>query len=160
LSIQSLIQDIVANFHKQDQLYLTIAELSGEQLALLSNDDWLDKPDKLNTLLEKRQTVIKEIDRLNSHNKIAQAEVKQQSGIADFVLSNLESQLDEEQYKSLSQVVIGLGDLLANITKMDEQSHLLIKSKAGISKTTLHTNSQQVKNAYQEAMQQAQKPSK
>jgi len=157
LSMQTLINDIIDNFHKQMQLYLIVADLAGKQLELLNHENWFDKPDALNSLLEKRQAVIRDIDLLNDQNKLTQAEVRQQAGIADFVLSNLEDKLEEVQYQSLSQVLVGLGNVLEDISKMDEQSHLLIKNKAGISKMTLRNNSQQVKNAYQEAMQQAKK---
>ncbi len=160
MSAQILIQDIVDNFNKQEQLYLIIAELAAKQLGVLEHGDWLDKPDKLNDILEKRKNLVAEINVLNANNQSLQSEVKKQLEITDFVLSALEPQLEEKQYQLLSQSVVDLGDLLAEISRVDQQSHLLIKRKAGFSKTEVPTNSQQVKNAYQEAMQQAKKPGK
>lgn len=159
MPISLLIQEIVVNFQKQEQLYLTIADLSTKQLGLLEHDDWLTKPETLNDLLKKRQDIIKNIDRLNNDNKALQNEVNRQLAISDFVLSRLEPKINEEQYESLRQVIVRLGDLLADINKMDEQSNILIKRQAGYSKPAIHANRQQVQNAYQEAMQQARKPS-
>lgn len=158
MSVKILIGEIAANFQLQQELYLTIADLSAQQLALLKKDEWLNESDALNDLLDKRKNIVKQIDQLNSHNKLLQAEVERQLGVSEFVLSKLKPKLKEEQYALLSQIVVGLGDLLADITNMDEQSQLLIKRKTGISKTSIHSSSQQAKNAYKDAMQQTKKP--
>jgi len=156
LSIQMLIKEIVDNFHKQQQLYVQIADLSDEQLGLLADEQWLDKQDKLNELLQKRQIVNKKIDVLNSHNKDLQGQVMMQLDLSEFVLSRLESKLEKEQYKSLREIVAGLGDILARINKSDEQNHLLIK-KAGPARVNPPANRHQAQNAYQQAVQQGKK---
>jgi len=157
LLVARLIEDIIDNYNKQLQLYERIAALSCAQLNLLSEDNWLDKQDELNDLLKKRQLINEEIDILNSQNKIFQEQVIMQTGIPEFALSHLERQLEEVQYKSLSDVVTGLGDILANISKIDEQNHILIKKKAGPSRIESRTSSQQAQNAYKQAERQSKK---
>ena len=70
MSIQKLIEEIVDNFYKQQQLYLQIADLSRAQLDLLEHEQWLDKSDILNDLLEKRQNINQEIDVRNNHVRL------------------------------------------------------------------------------------------
>lgn len=154
---QKLMAEIIENFHKQQQLYLHIADLSCKQLSLLSEDHWLAKQEGLNDLLKKRQTVNKEIDVLNSHNKSLQKQITEQLGLPEFVLSRLESKLEAEQYESLSDVITGLGDILAKINAIDEQNHILIKKQAGTSQVKPQSNRQQAQNAYQQAVQQGKK---
>ena len=155
--VARLIEDIIDNYNKQQQLYERIAALSCAQLNLLSEENWLGKQDELNDLLKKRQQINEEIDILNSQNKILQEQVIRQTGISEFALSHLESQLEVVQHKSLSDVVAGLGDILANISKIDEQNHVLMKKKAGPSQIKPKTNSQQAQNAYKQAGRQSKK---
>lgn len=155
--VARLIEDIIDNYKQQQQLYERIADFSCAQLNLLSEENWLSKQDELNDLLKKRQLINEEIDILNSQNKIFQEQVIMQTGIPEFALSHLERQLEEVQYKSLSDVVTGLGDILANISKIDEQNHILIKKQAGTSQVKPQSNRQQAQNAYQQAVQQGKK---
>lgn len=155
--VERLIKEIIANFHKQQQLYMQIDDLSGEQLSLLADEKWLDKLEELDELLIKRQIINVEIDALNNHNKSLQGQITTQLALPEFVLSRLEGKLEEEQYKSLREVVAGLGDILAKINKTDEQNHILIKKKAGLGRVDPRANRQQAQNAYHQAVQQGKK---
>lgn len=157
MSIQRLMEEIIDNFNKQQQLYIKIDDLSGEQLDLLADEQWLNKQEQLNELLQKRQIINKEIDVLNSHNKSLQEQVTMQLNLQEFVLSRLESKLEEAQYKSLRQVVAELGDILAKINKTDEQNQIFIKKKAGPDRVNPQANPQQAQNAYHQAVKQGKK---
>ena len=155
--VKRLIEEIIDNFHRQHQLYLHIADLSCKQLAFLADEHWLAKQEELNELLKNRQAVNKRIDVLNSHNKSLQEQVTVQLGLPEFVLSHLESKLDEAQYKHLRDVVTGMGDILAKINKTDEQNHILLKKQAGTSQSKHQVNHQQAQDAYHQAVQQGKK---
>lgn len=154
MSIQMLMEEIIDNFNKQQQLYLQINDLSGKQFDLLADEQWLDKQEELNELLQKRQIVNKEIDVLNSHNKFLQEQVTIQLDLSEFVLSRLESKLAEVQYKSLREAVAGLSNILAKINKTDEQNQILIKKKAGPDRANPPVNRQNAQDAYHQAVQQ------
>lgn len=155
--VKGLIEEIIENFNKQQQLYVHTAAISGEQLDLLLNEQWLDKQEELNGLLIKRQNINVEIDALNSRNKSLQKQVATQLDLQEFILSHLESQIEEEQYKSLREIVSDLGDLLARINEIDEQNHSLIKKKLGPGRVNPQTNHRQAHKAYHQAVQQGKK---
>lgn len=154
--VARLIEEIIDNFKKQQQLYASIAALSCAQLDLLS-ENWLSKQDELNDLLKNRQLINKEIDALNTHNKSLQEQVIGQLKLPGFVLSQMGGTLDESQYKCLSEVIAELGILLAKINATDEQNQILIKQKAGPARIKTSTSRKQAQNAYHQAGQQGKK---
>lgn len=158
MPVSQLIQKIIKNFQAQEQIYQTVAELSARQVDLLQGADWINKPEHLNDLLKKRQQITREIDGLDKDNKLIQTQVKQLLGIEDFALSSLKFRLNEEDYQSLQHTLARLGDLLADINRMDEQSHNLLKEKAAVNRSSPSHDSRKAQNAYQEAMRQGQTP--
>lgn len=157
MSTEKMIQDIIDNFQEQIRLYLEVAELSQQQLDLVSKKDCLDETEQLNILLEQRQQVGITIESLNGDNQSWQHLVSQQLGIPNFILSTLQPHISVIQYEKLETVLTQLADLLSQIACLDEKSQQLLKSKSGSRMAKQHKSTQQVKNAYQEAMQQAKK---
>lgn len=157
MSVQKRIDEIIDNFRKQQQYYLQIFDLSSKQLAFLTDEQWIDKQEELNKLLEERQQLNNEVDALNLQNKFLQEQIMNMLALPEFVLSRLEGKLAEVQYTSLREVVESLGALLTKINAADEQNHTLIKKKAGPGRIQINTNRQQAQNAYQQAIQQGKK---
>lgn len=154
--IKELMGEILENYHKQQELYLKMADWSRQQLDLLQQGDWAG--DRLKQLLEQRQAIIAEIDVLSEQNRQAQAQVNSHLSLDAFMLSSLESHLQAPQYQSLQEVLTALGKLLADISEMDRQSNNLIRQKIGNRKNPGRRDRRLVQKAYQEAMQLGKKP--
>jgi len=152
---EELYNQVLNNFSQQHQLYLKMSDWSRQQLDLLEQDDW--DGDTLNRLLEERQAIINEIDVLGGQNKQLKEQVTLDLGLGEFILSSLESHLKSQQFQELQALLKDLGQLLACISEMDQQSHLLIKKRIASRKNASKTENRLVQNAYREAMQQAKK---
>lgn len=157
MPIQQLIDEIVKNFQHQHQYYLQIADLSKQQLSLLTNESWPEKQEELNQILVRRQDINQQIDALNQRNKALQVQTLELLDLPEFVLSRLEDKINPQQYRALRDAVTGLSSLLAQIDQVDEQNHSLLKKKSGPGRIKSSANRQQARNAYQQAVQQGKK---
>ncbi|PKM76226.1 MAG: hypothetical protein CVU90_13340 [Firmicutes bacterium HGW-Firmicutes-15] len=156
MNIKELIEEILRNFYKQQELYRQMADWSRQQLDLLEQEDWAGE--SLNLLLEQRQGIIAEIDVLSKQNRQSQQQVTSSLDLDEFVLSSLEKNLEAPQYQALQDALNALGNLLAEISEMDRQSNNLIRKKLGDRKSVGRRDSRLVQKAYKEAMQQVKKP--
>ncbi len=156
MNTKELIEEILQNFYKQQELYRQMAEWSRQQLDLLEQEDWVGE--SLNRLLEQRQGIIAEIDVLSKQNRQVQQKVTSSLGLDEFVLSSLENNLVADQYQALQDALKALSNILADISEMDRQSNNLIRKKIGDRKSVGRRDSRLVQKAYKEAMQQAKKP--
>ena len=124
-SMQELIRQVIANFDEQQTAYRWVLKLAGEQLEMLSNDQ-----DRvlfgINEILSKRQALMQEISQMNLTGQALQTSICKELDINEFCLSNLEDKLDRKDFEDLQQVLTVVGDVLAEISRVDNASHKIM----------------------------------
>lgn len=151
--MQEKILSIISNFKIQQTLYLRMAEMAQMQLACLQQPP--TQPDHLPELLQTRQELMQEIDKLNKQNQALQEQVVVQLRLPEFSLSHLENKIEAGLFQALREVVDSLRGVLADISMMDEQNHTLLKKNAVPGRMEAPVNRQKAQNAYQQAAQQS-----
>lgn len=151
MALQETIADITANFKLQGQLYMDMAVLSGEQLALVGKKPYTDNNEKLNQVLTQRQELMKKISGLNDKNKELRQKATTKLGIDNFILSKLAGSLEEPQYLELQSVVSQIEEILTRIEGMDRQSETLMRQAAQNRNKIAPANHNQATQAYEKA---------
>lgn len=154
--MQDKILSIITNFKTQQTLYLRMAEMAQMQLNCLQQPV-PGQPDSLPMILQARQELMQEIDRLNKQNQALQEQVVAQLMLPEFSLSHLENKIETDLFQALREVVHSLRNILADISTMDEQNHTLLKMNAVPGRMETPVNRQKAQKAYQQAAQQSKK---
>lgn len=151
--VRPLLDEIIANFNLQLQLYREMGEQSQRQLAALQNS--LSYED-LNPILDRRRQLLQDLDRLNARNREIQQEVLNKLDLKGFTLSQLKQRLDSDELAPLELLIDQLGLLLRRITATDNQNQRLMARRqvAGMEKKAPVANHIQVRQAYEQAVQQ------
>jgi len=150
--MSTLIDDIIANFKQQYILYRDMERESRQQLEGLQGSGYVE----VGLILERRRSILLELDQLGRDNRNMQQEVIKELGIKEFNLSQLKACISTEKWSTLAKLIDQLGQLLQIITAIDGQSQQLmakLQASGGAKKTGQIKHSQALQ-AYQQTLRQ------
>jgi len=124
---REIIIEIIENFKKQKRSYSHMLDLASKQLAILEKNQGQVYASEIDDLLRQRKDILDEINENNQKNKQLQQKIVKELGIEEFVLGQLESNLESAHYQALKEQISNLSQLLEKISEKDQRSQELMQ---------------------------------
>lgn len=102
-------------------------DLASKQLAILEKNQGQVYASEIDDLLRQRKDILDEINENNQKNKQLQQKIVKELGIEEFVLGQLESNLESAHYQALNEQISNLSQLLEKISEKDQRSQELMQ---------------------------------
>ncbi len=102
-------------------------DLASKQLAILEKNQGQVYASEIDDLLRQRKDILDEINENNQKNKQLQQKIVKELGIEEFVLGQLESNLESAHYQALKEQISNLSQLLEKISEKDQRSQELMQ---------------------------------
>lgn len=147
-----LIENIIRNFEEQWQLCEKMVASAQEQLEILKQDDNPGIPSQVMDVMAGRQKLLDDLQVLGAENRDLQEQIVNELGINEFTLSQLKTELEDEEFAHLKEMVNQLGTILKSISEIDDQNQILMReSLTRVNQTKPRANNQQARKAYNQA---------
>lgn len=139
------------NLHQQAAKYREMLIIAQKQLEEVEDPAFPKNLSQLSEVLEHRQILMKEIKILADKASKLEADLAQFCGLEEFLLRDFNGLLTPEELGRLSEAFRELGQVMFNITEVDERLETTMRAKLGLSRSQRVINPDQAIEAYKKA---------
>lgn len=126
--MRPIICELIENMVHQTEIYEAMYALSKDQTAILQRSDFTEQMAEFWDILDRKRQMVASVDQRRTRARELETVMTEGFGIESFRLSFLKDHLAEDEFQSLREAVYGLGAVVSELIKVEEQVEGLLRS--------------------------------